>query len=166
MNKARKAIYPGTFDPVTLGHLDIIHRASKIFDHLVVAIAVDSIKVPLFTLAQRLDMVQRELAGLENVEVKTFNGLLVNFVIEHEADVVIRGLRALSDFEYEFQMAYINYKMNPKVETVFLPATEDSHYISSSFVKQIAKLGGDVTEFVSQPVSDALKKKFDSKQLA
>jgi pantetheine-phosphate adenylyltransferase len=152
------AIYPGTFDPITLGHIDIIKRAAKIFDEVIVAVAIDSTKKTIFTVEERIAMVQAEVQniGLANVVCETFHGLLVDFVVTKNAAIVVRGLRALSDFEYEFQMSYMNNKLRPEVETVFLPATENSHFISSSFVKEVARLNGDVSALVSEHVAQML----------
>lgn len=153
----RVAIYPGTFDPVTVGHLDIIKRALHVVDRLVVGVALDTGKEPLFDIKTRGQMVEEELLTLGQnagrVEVRTFSGLLVNFAEEMGANLVIRGLRAVSDFEYEFQMACMNAKMKPDVETIFLTASDDTHFISSRFVKQIARLGGDISSFVSPNVT-------------
>ena len=152
-------MYPGTFDPITLGHEDLVRRASRIFDRVVVAIARDTGgKVPLFTFDERVDMVRDEVATLPKadaarIEVKAFDHLLMNFVTESGATVIVRGLRAVSDFEYEFQMASMNHKLNPEVETVFLTASETHQFISSQLVKEIARLGGDVSSFVSPRVA-------------
>jgi pantetheine-phosphate adenylyltransferase len=155
----RKGIYAGTFDPVTKGHRDIIRRALRVVDTLVVGVALDTGKSPLFDLEMRSKMVQEEVEAMgiaDAVTVAPFQGLLVNFAREHEATLLIRGLRAVSDYEYEFQMASINNKLSPELETVFLTASESTHFISSRFVKQIAKLGGDVTPFVSEKVKQHL----------
>ncbi len=162
----RTAIYPGTFDPITVGHMDIIRRALNVTDRLIVAVALDTGKEPVFDLAMRGQLVESDLASLgkeaHRVEVKTFSGLLVNFAEEVGANMVIRGLRAISDFEYEFQMACMNARMKPDVETVFLTASEDTHFISSRFVKQIARLGGDISSFVSPNVAAHLRAHFSS----
>jgi pantetheine-phosphate adenylyltransferase len=155
----RIAIYAGTFDPITKGHLDIIQRALRVVDKLVVGVALDTGKSPLFDLDMRTQMVEEEAAALgENgrIIVAPFQGLLVNFAREHNATLLIRGLRAVSDYEYEFQMANINNKLAPEIETVFLTASESTHFISSRFVKQIARLGGDVSSFVSGRVRERL----------
>ncbi len=155
----RKGIYAGTFDPVTKGHRDIIRRALRVVDTLVVGVALDTGKSPLFDLEMRSKMVQEEVEAMgiaDAVTVAPFQGLLVNFAREHEATLLIRGLRAVSDYEYEFQMASINNKLSPELETLFLTASESTHFISSRFVKQIAKLGGDVTPFVSEKVKQHL----------
>lgn len=159
----KKAIYAGTFDPITKGHQDIIRRAMRVVEHLVVGVALDTGKSPLFDLEMRARLVTEEVAlmGLsDRVTVAPFQGLLVNFAREHEATLLIRGLRAVSDYEYEFQMANINNKLSPEVETVFLTASESTHFISSRFVKQIARLGGDVSPFVSENVKRYLATHF------
>ena len=160
----RTAIYPGTFDPITVGHLDIIKRGLHIVDRLVVGVALDTGKEPVFDLAMRGNLVEQDLQMLgkdaERVEVQPFSGLLVNFAEEVGANIIIRGIRAVSDFEYEFQMACMNARLKPDMETVFLTASEDTHFISSRFVKQIARLGGDVSSFVSPNVAQHLKEYF------
>ena len=157
-------VYPGTFDPITVGHMDIIKRALHVVDKLVIAVALDTGKEPVFDLPMRGKLVQEDIQSLgadaKRIEVKTFSGLLMNFAEEAGARIVIRGLRAVSDFEYEFQMACMNSRLNPRVETVFLTASEDTHFISSRFVKQIARLGGDISSFVSPNVAKQLKKHF------
>ena len=158
----RTGIYPGTFDPVTKGHEDIIQRACRVVDRLVIGVAEDTGKSPLFDLSARVALVQQELERLkltDQVVVKGFSGLLVNFAQEEQATLLIRGLRAVSDYEYEFQMANINNKLAPEIETVFLTASESTHFISSRFVKQIARLDGDVSHFVSNNVAAALAEK-------
>ncbi|CAL7959735.1 Phosphopantetheine adenylyltransferase [Alphaproteobacteria bacterium] len=148
------AIYPGTFDPVTIGHLDIVNRASLLFDKLIIAVAGDTPKNTLFSLEDRVDMVKYEVKSLRlcNVSVKSFYGLLINFVLQEKACVIVRGIRAVSDFEHEFQMAYMNHKLNNRIQTILLPSTENGSFISSSFVKEIAKVGGKVGSFVSDYV--------------
>jgi len=157
----RIGIYPGTFDPITVGHMDIIKRALQVVDHLIVGVALDTGKAPAFDLAVRSALVEEEVAGLgKRVTVKAFSGLLVNFAEENNAHLIIRGIRALSDFEYEFQMACMNARLKKDIETVFLTASEDTHFISSRFVKQIARLGGDVSSFVSPNIAAHLKAHF------
>lgn len=153
------AIYPGTFDPITSGHVDIVARASKIFDRVIVAIAINPNKAPTFSLNERVDLATQSLQGIENIEVCGFEGLLVDVAKQQQADVIIRGLRAVSDFEHEFQLASMNRKMEPDVETLFLTPAEQYSYISSSLVREIASLGGDVSEFVAPCVVQALKSK-------
>lgn len=158
------AIYPGTFDPITYGHMDIIRRAAKVFDTLIVAVAEDTVKQPIFSLKERVHMVKNEITHFKtagkDIRVASFKGLLVGFALNQKANVIIRGMRAVSDFEYEFQMAYMNYKLSSEVETMFLPATESSHFISSRFVKELARLKGDLSGFVSFYVSKKLRKRF------
>jgi pantetheine-phosphate adenylyltransferase len=154
----RIALYPGTFDPVTNGHLDIIERATALADRLIVAIAVNAGKGPLFDLAERTAMLKDEIAHLPGqvagrIEVRPFSSLLMHFAEECGARTIVRGLRAVSDFDYEFQMAGMNRRINPTVETVFLMASETHQFISSRFVKEVARLGGDVTSFVSRRVA-------------
>jgi pantetheine-phosphate adenylyltransferase len=157
------AIYPGTFDPVTYGHLDIIVRALKVVDNLVVAVAIDNTKTPSFSPGERVDMIEYEIRslGLESkVTVECFEGLLVNFVQAKNSSIIIRGLRAVSDFEYEFQMACMNSQLAPQIETIFLPASEKTHFISSRLVKEVARLKGDPLNFVSKHVTQKLKDHF------
>lgn len=150
------AIYPGTFDPITNGHVDIIERAAKLFKNVIVAIAENAYKSPRFSLAQRSDLAKTVLKHLPNVEIAGFNSLLVNFATERGATVILRGLRAVSDFEYEFQLASMNRRIAPQIETVFLTPAENYAYISSTLVREIASLGGDVSQFVHPKVAQAL----------
>ncbi|MSO85236.1 MAG: pantetheine-phosphate adenylyltransferase, partial [Rhodospirillales bacterium] len=161
----RVGIYPGTFDPVTRGHLDIITRATRVVERLIVAVAVNAGKDPLFSLPERVEMVRHEIAHIGNgdgsrIRVVPFKSLLMNFVGEMGASVVVRGLRAVSDFEYEFQMAGMNARLNPKIETIFLMAADRYQFISSRFVKEIGRLGGDVGHFVSPAVKARLEGRF------
>ncbi len=144
----RSAICPGSFDPVTHGHLDIIRRAAAMFDRVTVVVMTNSHKTPMFTREERLEFLQRATADLPNVEVDAYGGLLAEYARLKGANVIVKGLRAMSDFEYEFQMALTNRKLNPLVETVFLTTTAEHMYLSSSLVKQVASLGGDITGFV------------------
>jgi len=158
-------IYPGTFDPITFGHMDIVRRALSVVDRLVIGVALDSAKEPLFDVKTRAAMVEKDVANAVGVDakrisVKPFSGLLVNFAREEKATLLIRGLRAVSDFEYEFQMASVNNKIAPEIETVFLTASDATHFISSRFVKQIARLGGDVSKFVSPDVVEMIKREY------
>ena len=156
----RRAIYPGSFDPVTNGHLDVIGRARKLFDEIVVAVAHNDEKQPLFSLEERLALLGDALDKIDHVRVAQFDGLLVDFAVAQEANAVIRGLRAVSDFEFEFQMALMNRKLQDSVETIFLMPKEEYTYLSSRLVKEIARLGGNVAGFVPRPVAEALSKKF------
>ena len=155
----RRAIYPGSFDPVTNGHLDVIDRARKLFDQVIVAVAHNVEKQPLFNLEERVSLLQSTTRNFDNVEVAPLPGLLVDFAIAREAAAVIRGLRAVSDFEFEFQMALMNRKLHSKIETIFLMPKEEYTYLSSSIVKEIARLGGGVADFVPAPVAAALETK-------
>ncbi|WP_339801185.1 pantetheine-phosphate adenylyltransferase [uncultured Marinobacter sp.] len=153
-------IYPGTFDPITNGHTDLVERAGKLFDEVVIAVAVSSKKNPLFTLEERIDLAERATSHLDNVRVTGFNTLLAHFVKEQNATVLLRGLRAVSDFEYEFQLADMNRHLAPEVESVFLTPSNHLSYISSSLIREIASLDGDISEFVDPIVCEALKNKF------
>jgi pantetheine-phosphate adenylyltransferase len=146
------AVYPGTFDPMTLGHADLMRRAANLFDRLVLAVAAGHHKRTMFTIAERLEMAQEIAAPYPNVEVMAFRGLLRNFVVDLGAKVVIRGLRAVSDFEYEFQMAGMNRQLMPDVETVFMTPSDQYQFVSGTFVREIATLGGDVSKFVAPSV--------------
>lgn len=160
----RIGVYPGTFDPVTNGHLDIISRAARMLDRLVVGVAINAGKGPLFDLDERVSLTRKAIQGLSlkgtEVEVKPFRGLLMRFAEEQNAAVIVRGLRAVSDFEYEFQMAGMNARLDPTVETIFLMASERSQFISSRFVKEIAKLDGAIDSFVPAVVKEALYERF------
>ncbi|WP_448565840.1 pantetheine-phosphate adenylyltransferase [Thalassotalea ganghwensis] len=151
-----KAIYPGTFDPVTNGHADLIERASHLFGEVVVAVAASPSKKPCFDLAKRVELINKVTAHLDNVSVVGFTGLLVDFAKQHEANVLIRGLRAVSDFEYEFQLANMNRRLSPELESVFLTPAEENSFISSTLVKEVALHYGDVSEFVHPSVKEAL----------
>lgn len=154
------AIYPGTFDPITLGHADLVRRAAKLFEKVVVAVAVNAGKQPVCGIDERLDLARQVLAQYPNTEVVSFDSLLVKFARTQNASVVIRGLRAVSDFEYEFQLAGMNRKLAPDLETLFLTPDEKYMFISSSLVREVAQLGGDVSEFVHPLVTKALESKF------
>ena len=153
------AVYPGTFDPITKGHVDIVQRATRLFDRVIVAIAASSKKQPVFSLEERVDMATQVLRAHPNVSVIGFGSLLAEFVEQHDAQVILRGLRAVSDFDYEFQLAGMYQRLAPNIESLFLMPAQDYTYISSSFVREIASLGGDVSAFVPDLVVDALKKK-------
>ncbi len=156
----KRAIYPGSFDPVTNGHCDVVERARKLFDEVIVAVAHNDEKQPLFSLEERLDLLKQTVGRIDNVRIAQFDGLLVEFARTEKAAAVIRGLRAVSDFEFEFQMALMNRKLEGSVETIFLMPKEEYTYLSSRLVKEIARLGGDVSEFVPGIVIVALDKKF------
>jgi pantetheine-phosphate adenylyltransferase len=157
----RRAIYPGSFDPVTNGHLDVIERARKLFDEVIVAVAHNDQKHPLFSLEERLDLLRATIGKTKNVEIAPLDGLLVDFAVARKATAVIRGLRAISDFEFEFQMALMNRKLEANVETIFLMPKEEYTYLSSRIVKEIARLGGDVSDFVPGRVAKLLRKKLE-----
>ena len=146
------AVYPGSFDPLTNGHVDIIERGARLFDRIIVAIAVNAEKAPMFSMAERVDIAKTVFRNHPNVEVDTFEGLLVNYVERRKANVIVRGLRAVSDYEYELQMALMNRRLAPAIETVFLMAKEEYSYVSSRLVKEVARLGADVSGLVPEPV--------------
>ncbi len=160
MSKKRVGLYPGTFDPLTRGHYNIIHRAAKLCDTLVIGVAVNAGKGPLFTLDERVDMVREEIRSLNlngsDIQVRPFSSLLMHFAMECGASMIVRGLRAVSDFEYEFQMVGMNSRLNSEIETVFLMASDSHQFIASRLVKEIALLGGDISAFVSAPVAKLL----------
>ena len=158
MNRA--AVCAGTFDPITMGHLDVIERAARIFPRVVIAVAENTGKNPLFSLEERMELVRETTAHLSGIEVKSFHGLLVDFAESVGVRVIVRGLRAFSDFEYEFQMALTNRKLDPSIETIFLMPKQDYSYISSSNVREVANLGGDTSQFVPPPVQEALNQRF------
>ncbi|MBC7953720.1 MAG: pantetheine-phosphate adenylyltransferase [Rhodospirillaceae bacterium] len=162
----RVGLYPGTFDPITNGHLDIVSRAARVVDRLIIAVAVNAGKGPLFSVEERVGLVREEVGDLArihgvNIEVRSFDNLLVDFARQSGARIIIRGLRAVSDFEYEFQMAGMNARLSPDVETLFLMASERCQFISSRFVKEIGRLGGDISSFVSPRVRARLDEKLD-----
>lgn len=159
----RTGIYPGSFDPLTNGHLDLIHRAAKLFDRVVVAVADNEKKQPLFSLEERLELVREAVAGIPHVEVDSFDGLLIHYVGQKKGDAVIRGLRAISDFEFEFQLALMNRKLDERVETIFMMPKETYTFVSSRITKEIARLGGDVRPFVPAHVEAALQRKFSQR---
>ncbi len=159
----RRIVYPGTFDPITNGHLDVIARALNLFDEVVVGIAADSTKRPLFSIEERLELAQAAMAGLGGrVRTMVFSGLLVDFVAKQQARAILRGLRAISDFEFEFQMALMNRKLDDKIETIFLTPRGAYTYLSSTIIKEIARLGGDISTFVPPVVQQALRSKYNT----
>ena len=155
----RKAIYPGTFDPVTYGHIDVIKRASTLYDKLYIAVARSVKKKPLFSSGERIAMIREAVRGMGNVEVEEFSGLVVGYARQKKVKVVIRGIRMISDFEYEFQMALTNRKLDPEVETVFMMPNESYSYLSSRLIKEVAQLGADISDFVPDNVERELKRK-------
>ena len=155
----KTVVYPGSFDPPTNGHLDVIQRASKLFDRVVVAVARNNNKSPLFSPIERKELIEESVSELNNVDVDVFEGLLIDYVKKQNCNIVIRGIRAVSDFEFEFQMALMNRKLNEKIETLFMMPRASYSFLSSHLVKEIAELGGDVSTFVSQTTSKALVKK-------
>ena len=156
----RRAIYPGSFDPITAGHLDVIHRAARLFDEVIVAVAYNDQKKSMFTADERMALIRENTASVGNIRVASFDGLLVEFARRENAAAVVRGLRAVSDFEFEFQMALMNRKLEPAIETIFLTPREEYTYLSSRIVKEIARLGGNVEAFVPPSVVRALREKF------
>ena len=158
------AVYPGTFDPMTLGHEDLMRRASRLFDRLILAVAAGHHKRTMFTIDERMDIAQELARPLVNVEVMAFRGLLRDFVVEHQGNVVVRGLRAVSDFEYEFQMAGMNRQLMPEVETLFMTPSDQYQFISGTFVREIAMLGGDVSKFVAPSVLARLRSRVSQRE--
>ncbi len=161
----RTAVYPGTFDPITLGHIDVAKRSLKVCDKLIIAIASDSNKKTLFTTEERVALVNiiaQENFGedIDKIEIVGFDGLLINFAKDNNADIIVRGLRAVSDFEFEFQLASMNSKLENDIQTIFIPASENRHFIASNLVKEVCRLGGDVSKFVSPEVEKALMERF------
>ena len=159
----KTAVYPGSFDPVTMGHLDIVERTSQIFDKVIIGVLNNRAKSPLFSVEERVNMLKEVTADLPNVEVQSFAGLLIDFVRKNEAQIIVRGLRAITDFEYELQMAQTNHKMEPEIETIFLTTSLDYSYLSSTTVKEVAAFGGDISQFVPEFVADCMKEKMNLK---
>jgi len=155
------AVYPGTFDPITHGHTDLVTRAARVFDHVIVAIAESPHKTPFFTLQKRIELAQTQLGDLDNISIVGFSNLLVDFVLQNNASVIVRGLRAVSDFEYEFQLASMNRNLCDDVETMFLTPDEQYGFISSTLVREVARLNGDVSQFVGPEIEQALKEQFN-----
>lgn len=162
MNSPRVALYPGTFDPITHGHTDLVSRAARVFDQVIVAIAESPHKTPFFSLDRRIELAEGQLGHLDNIEIVGFSNLLVDFVQDKGASVIVRGLRAVSDFEYEFQLASMNRNLCEEVETMFLTPDEKYGFISSTLVREVARLGGDVSQFVGSEIAIALKEQFGS----
>ena len=158
------AVCPGSFDPVTVGHLDIIRRAAKMFAHVIVVVATNSSKRPSFTADERIEMIKTATADIPNVTVTQYGGLLADYAKEVGARAIVKGLRAMSDFEYEFQMALTNKKLNPDVETVFLTTQAENMYLSSSMVKEIARMGGDISDFVPEVIHDTIIKRIQTER--
>jgi len=158
------AVCPGSFDPVTLGHLDVIKRAAALFDNVIVVVMVNSAKKPTFTIEERVDFLKRATASLKNVEVDTYNGLLADYTAMKKATAVVKGLRVMSDFEYEFQMALTNMSLTPGVETIFLPASIDCMFLSSSMVREVAKHGRDISPFVPVGLAEEITAKLTQKE--
>ena len=158
-----RAVYPGSFDPVTFGHLDIITRSAKLVDELIVGVLVNNAKSPLFSLEERVKILEKTVENIPNVKVIPFEGLLVEFVRKMEAQMVVRGLRAITDFEYELQMAQTNHKLEPELETIFLTTSLEYSYLSSSTVKEVAAFGGDISQFVPHIVIERMQEKMDKK---
>lgn len=158
-NSPKIALYPGTFDPITNGHIDLVQRAAKLFDEVIVSIASSSKKKPLFTLEERIELAEKVMSHCPNVKVKGFDVLLVDFAKQENANILIRGLRAISDFEYEFQLASMNRNLEPDIESLFLMPADEYSFISSSLVKEVSALGGDISNFVHPLVNEALKNK-------
>ncbi|MDF2819968.1 MAG: coaD [Clostridiales bacterium] len=153
-------VYPGSFDPITLGHIDIIKRSSKLFDKLIVAVLINSAKTPLFSVEERVNMLKEETLFLENVEIDVFSGLLVDYMEKQKATAIVRGLRAVSDFEYEIQLAQTNHSLNSNVDTVFLTTNVQYAFLSSSVVREVASFGGELDHFVTSNVESKLREKF------
>jgi pantetheine-phosphate adenylyltransferase len=158
----RKAVYPGTFDPVTYGHLDIIKRGSKIFDELIVSVGHNPLKQPLFTITDRMDMISNNTRGIQNIKVDCFEGMLTDYMKELQTNVILRGIRTLSDFDYEFQRALTNRVLKTDVETVFIMTSQDYSYLNSSLIKEAVSLGGDISMFVPSDVEKLLQQKFEN----
>jgi len=167
MSMPRIGVYPGTFDPMTKGHMDIIVRGARLLDRLIIGVAENPGKAPLFDATERVAMIEAELGGLRSgghdVSVRAFDNLLIHFTQDLGANIIVRGLRAVSDFEYEFQMAAMNARLDPEIETLFLTASDGQQFIAAGLVKEIARLGGDVTGFVSAPVAAKLADRFPKK---
>ncbi len=158
----RKAVYPGTFDPVTYGHLDVIKRGSKIFDELIVSVGHNPLKQPLFTVTERMDMISNNTRGIQNINVDCFEGMLTDYMKELQTNVILRGVRTLSDFDYEFQRALTNRVLKTDVETVFIVTSQEYSYLNSSLIKEAVILGGDISMFVPSDVEKLIQQKFEN----
>src|SRR5690554_261713 len=156
----KSCVYPGSFDPVTNGHIDIIKRAAKTFDKVIVAVLNNPNKKPLFSVEERIDLLEKTTGGIDNIEIESFSGLLIDFMVQKKANVIIKGLRAVSDFEYEFQMALMNKKLSPEVETMFMMTNSKYSYISSSIIKEVAIFNGCIKDLVPENVEKAIKNKY------
>ncbi|MCX7785295.1 MAG: pantetheine-phosphate adenylyltransferase [candidate division WOR-3 bacterium] len=161
----KKAVFPGSFDPITNGHIDVVKRALKIFDKIIIAVAKREEKSPIFTMSEREQLIKKVLGKMSRVEIKSFDGLLVDFVRKEKACAIIRGLRTISDFDYEFQMALTNRKIAPEIETIFFLASEQYAYLSATLIKEIGRMGGNLKDFVPKPVILALEKRLKEKRL-
>ncbi|MBE0451305.1 MAG: pantetheine-phosphate adenylyltransferase [Clostridia bacterium] len=160
----KTAVYPGSFDPVTLGHIDVVERASKIFDRVIVTVMYNSVKQPMFSQGERVELLKQSVSHLVNVEVDSYNGLLTDYMRDRELSILVKGLRVISDFESEFQMASVNQKLLKELETVFVMTRTDYMYLSSSIVKEVARLKGDISGFVTLPVKKAIEEKLGAKK--
>ncbi len=160
----KRGIYPGSFDPITLGHLDVIRRASKIMDELIIGVLINSAKAPLFSVDERVKLIRQVVIDIPNVKVQAFDGLTVDFAKEHKASVLIRGLRAITDFEYELQIAQTNSKLNSQIDTVFFTTSVEYSYLSSSIVREIARYGGDIAKFVPESIIPIIYDKYRGKK--
>ena len=158
------AVYPGSFDPITLGHLDIIKRTAAVFDKVIIGVLINKAKKPLFSIEERVELIKEVTKNIPNVEIVSFNGLLIEFSDKMKADVIVRGIRAVSDFEYEFQQALTNKRLNPQLETIFLTAESESMYLSSSMVRTVASLGGDISNFVPEMIHDRIVERLYKKE--
>lgn len=157
-------IYPGSFDPITLGHLDVIRRSSKLMDELIIGVLVNSAKSPLFTAEERVKLIEQVIEDLPNVKVEAFDGLTVDFAKKRNANIIIRGLRAVSDFEYELQIGQINHKLNPEIDTIFLTTSEAYSYLSSSIVKEVARYNGDISQLVPSAIVGSVHEKYQARR--
>ena len=158
------AVYPGSFDPVTYGHLDIIRRSGKLFDRVIVGVLQNNAKSPLFSVEERVNMLREVTEGIDNVEIRSFDGLLIDFARDTGAHIIVRGLRAVTDFEYELQMSQTNHKIEPEIETLFLTTSLEFSFLSSTTVKEVASFGGDITQFVPEVIVKKIKEKMEERK--